>query len=225
MENIPSWMIFFGILATFAILIVTIKRYEGRFKEKNMFLSLVAGLGAGFVAFVLEWFTINVGFLYIILFPAVEQILKLMIINVRPLQEKKETPIYGLTVGLGFGAILMPLSVIMASSSIKSEVLLTSLALFFGTGLLLFHGATGCILGYGISSTDPVKKWIAFTISVLLQIPIMIMYFLNEMYYRSLSIYIYSIILIYGLVIYWYTISKILPKILTTRRKRSRISP
>ena len=108
---LPQASLFLGIIPALVILYFSLKGYEGQYKEKNMFISFLIGIIAGFISVIIEQVTIGVGIFFIVLFPLLEQLFKTIFLNIRRLQEKQVTIIYGLTLGLGFGSV--PLSPIL----------------------------------------------------------------------------------------------------------------
>ncbi|MCK5113117.1 MAG: protease PrsW, partial [Thermoplasmatales archaeon] len=71
---LPQASLFLGIIPALILLYISLKGYEGHYKDKNIFLTFVVGLIAGFVSVLLETFTIGIGILFIILFPVIEQL-------------------------------------------------------------------------------------------------------------------------------------------------------
>lgn len=225
MNPLPQGTILVGVMVVLAILWLTLKKYEGYFVEKKLFLSLIAGFATGFVILILEFNTLGVGILFIILFPAVEQFAKMIIINMRTFQEKKDTPLYGLVVGLGFGAIYMPLYTIMTATTIQLEQTLLFIALVFGVGVVMFHGATGCIIGYGAASFDRSKIWRMLIVAILLGLPITTLEFglsflWGEPRNNIIILSLKGLELLYGILLYWYVTTKLLPTVLPRKKRR-----
>jgi hypothetical protein len=207
MNVIPQASLFLGIIPALFILFIALKGYDGYYKEKNVFLSFVFGIIFGVVAAVIEIITLSIGFLIIILFPILEQIIKLMALNLRRLQRDKSTVIYGLSLGLGFGSVFTPISLIIVN--FETESIIISASVVIGSiGVILLHGATGIILGYGVFSGNILKNYI-FTI--LLHIPFTAWFFLTGIYRIEQTQFL---LIIYGIVLYWYSSNKIMKKIL-----------
>jgi hypothetical protein len=215
MDVLPQTSLFIGIIPALFLLYLSLKGYEGYYKDKNIFLSLLAGLVAGFFAAFMELVTIGAGIIVIVLFPVLEQILKMMILNIRRLQERGDTTVYGLSLGLGFGSIFTPVTMIIAN--VQTESLALMLLVIIGSmGIILIHGATGAIIGYGIYA-HKLSKY--FVLALVLHFPVTSWFFITTFY----EVEQYQIGLIfYGLVIYWYATKKIMPQILTTRERRKR---
>jgi hypothetical protein len=216
MTIIPQASLFLGIIPALFILFIGLKGYDGLYKEKNVFLSFVFGIISGVIAAIIEIITLSIGFLIIILFPILEQILKLMILNIRRLQREKSSVIYGLSLGLGFGSVFTPISLILANFETESIILIFSV-LIGSIGIILLHGATGIILGYGVFSGKILKYYI-FTI--IIHIPFTT-WFLLTGYYKIEQTQI--LLIIYGLIAYWYASSKIMKKILKRNSRKNKV--
>jgi len=213
---LPQASLFLGIIPALILLYISLKGYEGHYKDKNIFLSFVAGIIAGFFAALMELYTLTAGIIVIVLFPVLEQLLKTMILNIRRLQGKGETTIYGLSLGLGFGSIFTPISMIMANIQ-TGELALIALVILGSIGIILFHGATGVIIGYGIYAGKLSKYYIY---ALLLHLPVTGWFFLTG-YYNVEHLQIGLVL--YGLIIYWYVTKKIMPQILSQSQRRKRI--
>jgi hypothetical protein len=212
---IPQTSLFLGIIPALILLYISLKGYEGHFKEKLIFLTFIVGLIIGFVAAVLEILTSEVGLLFIFLFPILEQLFKTIILNLGRFQEKQETTIYGLCLGLGFGSVFTPASIIMGNYQTADIAFLSALIGSFG--LILFHAASGTIIGYGIYAGKLTKY---LTMAIIIQLPITVVIFLTSLFQVG---YVQISLVIYGIVVYWYATKRIMPRILaeTQRRKRT----
>ncbi len=182
-----------------------------------MFTVFIAGIITGFISAVIELFTANVGVLYLFLFPLLEQVFKTMILNIGRFQGKRETTIYGLTLGLGFGSIFTPVSILLSNVQ-TTDYLLFSLVIFGSIGIILFQAATGAIIGYGVYE-GKLSKYLIF--AILLHLPVTTVIFVTNLYGVG---YLQISLVAYGLVLYWYVTKKLMPRILihSQRRKRSK---
>ena len=212
---LPQTSLFLGIIPALFLLFISLKGYDGHYKDKNIFLTFIAGIIAGFIAALIELSTVTAGFVIIVLYPVIEQLLKTMILNIGRLQNKSETTIYGLSLGLGFGSIFTPVSLIAASIQIADSIVVVSV-IIGSIGIILFHGATGVVIGYGIYQGKLVKY---FIFSVLLHLPITGWFFITS--YFNIE-YLQICLVIYGVIVYWYATMKIMPKILTEGEGRKR---
>ncbi|MCX6665177.1 MAG: protease PrsW [Euryarchaeota archaeon] len=208
--------LFLGIIPALLLLYLSIKGYEGLYKEKNIFLSFIGGIIAGVIAILIEWITVSVGVLFIILFPILEQLLKTMILNIGRLQNKKETVIYGLCLGLGFGSIFTPFSLI-TSNIIILDIFGISLIVIGSIGTILLQASTGIIIGYGVY-TRKLRKYIP--IAILIYIPVTAITWITILYRID---YLYLSLVFYGFVIYGYLLKNLLPRILPQQQRRKRL--
>ena len=213
MTVLPQASLFLGIIPALVLLFIGLKGYDKLYKEKNIFLTFVVGIILGFIAALMELFTLTAGVLVIVLFPVLEQILKTMVLNVGRLHGKRETVIYGLSLGLGFGSIFTPVSIILANIQTESMLLLASI-IVGSIGIILVHGATGAIIGYGVY-VEKLSKYYVF--ALLLHIPVTVWFFLTGIFQvEQLQVGL----VFYGLVIYWYATKKIMPQILNRSQRR-----
>jgi hypothetical protein len=212
---IPQTSLFIGIIPALIILYIGLKGYEGHFKDKLIFLTFIVGIIIGFISAVIELFTRDVGLIiYIILYPVLEQLSKTIVLNLGRFQEKQETTIYGLSLGLGFGSVFTPAAIIMGNFQ---EINVAFIGAIVGSfGIILFHAATGAIIGYGVYSH---KLSTYLTFAILLQIPITTVIGLTNLFSVS---YLQISLVVYGIIVYWYATKKIMPRILEESQRRKR---
>jgi hypothetical protein len=213
---IPQTSLFIGIIPALIILYIGLKGYEGYFKDKLIFITFIVGIIIGFISAVIELFARDIGLIiYIILFPVLEQLFKTIVLNLRRFQEKQETTIYGLSLGLGFGSVFTPAAIIMGNFQEINIAFITAIIGSFG--IILFHAATGALIGYGVYSN---KLSTYLTSAILLQIPITAVIGITN--FLNIS-YLQISLVVYGIIVYWYVAKKIMPRILkeSLRRKRT----
>ncbi|VVB59816.1 Uncharacterised protein [uncultured archaeon] len=212
---IPQTSLFIGIIPALIILYVGLKGYEGYFKDKLIFLTFIVGIIIGFISAVIELFTRDIGLIiYIILFPVLEQLSKTIVLNLGRFQEKQETTIYGFSLGLGFGSVFTPAAIILGNFQ---EINVAFIAAIIGSfGIILFHAATGAIIGYGVYSH---KLSTYLTFAILLQIPITMVIGVTNFFNAG---YFQISLVVYGIVIYWYVTKKIMPRVLKESQRRKR---
>jgi hypothetical protein len=219
MENqiLPQASLFLGIIPALLLLYVSLKGYDDYYKDKYIYLSFIAGLIAGIASILLEQATVAVGLLFIILFPLLEQLFKTIILNIKRLQENKETTIYGLSLGLGFGSIFIPFSIL--TSNIQSSDTISYILIIVGSlGIILMHGATGVIIGYGIT-IGKLPKYLFF--AILGHIPLTSLILITTILELQ---YLQFMLVVYGLILYYYATTIIMPKIKIISERRKRIS-
>lgn len=162
----------FGISAALAIMWITLRKYAGYYSDRTLFKSLILGFFLGFIAFLIESLTYNIGILFLLLFPLIEQSMKFVGINLPSYQGRRETIIYGLVMGLGFGSIYAPLLIVVASRAATLSSLLLATSLLLGIGYILFHGGTGCLLGYGVYRGDEKGKYLIYSTALGFPLPV-----------------------------------------------------
>ena len=204
--------LFIGIIPALILLYIGIKGFEGKFKDKLIFLTFIVGIIIGTISVAIEYFTQAIGLMYIILFPILEQLFKTIVLNLGRFQEKQETTIYGFSLGLGFGSVFVPAS-IMGLETID----LTFMAAIIGSlGILLFQAATGVLIGYGIY----IKKLSKYlTIAIALELFITGVILITSLLQIS---YMQIIIVIYGILVFWYATKKVMPRFLDEGQRRKR---
>jgi len=204
--------LFIGIIPALIFLYIGLKGFEGRFKDKLIFLTFIVGIIIGTASVAIEFYTRTVGLIYIILFPILEQLFKTIVLNLGRFQEKQETTIYGFSLGLGFGSVFVPAS-IMGLEALD----LTFIAAIIGSlGILLFHAATGVLIGYGVYSKKLTKY---LTISILLHIVITAVSLITTLTNTS---YLQILLIFYGILLFWYSITKVMSRILDEGQRRKR---
>ncbi len=224
MELPTQAILFLGIIPALFFLYIALKGYEGYYKDKTIFLTFIIGIFFGILAAIIR-LVINplpLVIIYIVLFAFLEQLFKTIVLNIGRLQYKKETTIYGLTLGLGFGSSFTPFLVIAGSLSGQSSTTFLTLVAFGSLGFILFHAASGAIIGYGIFSGKMTKF---LFIAIILQIPFNAISDLTrvQIIYNSTFYPIFqAAVVVYGAVIFIYAIKKIMPRILQEKDKRKR---
>ncbi len=212
---IPQTSLFLGIIPALIILYIGLKGYVGHFKDKLIFITFIVGIIIGIVSAVIELLTQNIGLIiYIVLFPVLEQLFKTIVLNIGRFQEKQETTIYGLSLGLGFGSVFTPVAIIMGNIQ---EINLSYIAAIIGSfGLILFHAGSGVLIGYGVYAH---KLSTYLTIAILLQIVITAVIGVTNLLKIS---YLQIILVLYGILVFWYATKKVMPRILDESQRRKR---
>ena len=224
MENImlPQASLFLGIIPALILLYISLKGYEGHYKDKTIFLTFIVGIVLGFISAFVQSITVF-AIIYMILLAFFDQLFKTMILNLGRLQEKSETTIYGLSLGLGFGSSFTPFLIIAVSSLITSDVYVLSLIAIGSFGIILFHGATSAYIGYGIYVGRLTKHLLT---AVIIQLPFNFILGMAILYSHPDSLIIQLGLVVglitYGSIVFWYVITKIMPQILAQNMKRKR---
>ena len=223
MDVLPQASLFLGLIPALILMYIAIKGYDEFYKDKVVFITLVIGVIIGFVDAFIHLYFFSIIYLYVVLLAFFDQLFKTIILNIGRFHENRETPIYGLSLGLGFGSSFTPLIIIAISSDPTSNVYVLSLAAIGSIGIILFHGATGAYIGYGVYQGKLTKYLL---IAILLELPFnfligtMILFSKPELIKIQLGAAVG--IIVYGVLIYWYVTRRILPKLLTQSEKRKR---
>ena len=216
MDQVPQSLLFLGIIPALILMFISLKGYDGYYKDKTIFLTFIVGLVIGVIAVIIESFTVRVGLVYIALFPVLEQLSKTIVLNIGRFHGKKETPIYGLSIGLAFGSIFIPSSLILLNAQGVFDNLTIAIVLVYALGIILIHGATGVCIGYGVYKYSLFKYLIY---AIVLYIPVTALAYIST--YATIS-YLQIAVLPYGLILYWYFTTRILSKIKEQKgRKKS----
>jgi len=220
MDILPQALLFIGIIPSLILLYVGLKGYDGLYKDKTVFITFIVGIILGVIAVVIRIY-INPPVLliiYILIFAFFEQLIRLIFLNIGRLQRKRETTIYGFSLGLGFGSVFTPFLIIAAYVNGVSSTNLMALIAFGSIGIILFHGATGAYIGYGIY-IGKMFKFLLF--SIIIQIPLNVIIDLTRI--KNLNnyfVFTHIAIVVYGGIIFYYVVKKIMPRILEKSKKR-----
>jgi len=221
MNPLPQASLFLGIIPALVIMFISLKGYEGYYKDKTVFLTFIAGIIMGFIAAFVQSIFINLVVISTILLAVFDQLFKTIVLNIRRFQLKKETTIYGLSLGLGFGSSFTPFMIIAVSSLISNDIYVLSLIGLGSLGIIFFHGATGAYIGFGVYSGSLVKKLI---VAILLELPLSLMIGLM-IFYSTLSIKLQivfaSAAIAYGIIVFWYMIKNVIPLIKKKRKTKN----
>jgi len=225
MDILPQASLFLGVIPALIIMYLSLKRYEGYYKDKNMFLTFIIGIIMGFIAAFVQSFTFSLSIIFIIILSFFDQLFKTVVLNLRRFHGKNETPIYGLSLGLGFGSSFTPFMIIATAAISTNNTYILTLIAIGSIGIILFHGATGAYIGFGVFQGKLTRFLI---ISILLQIPFNLLLGLMISYSNINSLHMQIIfvclVIVYGFLFFFYIIKKILPLLIiqAERRKRSK---
>ena len=207
MDALPQTLLFIGIIPALVLLFISLKGFDGYYKDKIVFLTFVIGIIAGFISIIIEWYTAAVGIWFIILYPILEQLFKTIILNLSRFHGNKETVIYGLSLGLGFGSIFTPFSIIITNVQSGNDFFILLVALG-SMGIIMMHAATGIGIAYGVYSYN-MRKYLLY--SILAHLPVTSTIFITA--YFEVGQF-QAVLIIYGIFVYWYATRKIMPRIL-----------
>lgn len=207
MNVIPQSSLLLGIIPALILLYISLKDWQDHYTEKTLFIMFILGIIIGFIVVLMSTFYDLL--IIILIFPFLEQIIKTMILNLRRSQAKQATVMYGLGFGLGFGSIYPPAFLILFSQAEMSNFILVS-TLLGSLGLLLIHGATGALIGYGIYQG---KLLNFYFYSVLMLIGANLLMWIQVGYVQWIT-------LLVGLFMFYLVHKKILLKVVRSFEKR-----
>ena len=155
----------------------------------------VIGIIAGFLTVIIEGLTelprefVSI-VIFVIIFSFLEQIIKTMILNLKRFQDKPATIFYGFSLGLGFGSIYPLFLMISLSSELEFYVYITILV--GSIGLILLHGLTGLLIGYGIYKGKLMNYYIfGVIILIIANILIKIQYIQLSVFFIGIFFYFF----------------------------------
>jgi len=219
MDVLPQASLFLGIIPALILLYIGLKGYEGHYKDKTIFLTFIIGIILGFISVIVRSFFLPLLIVIMILVAFFEQLFKTIVLNIGRLQLKKETTIYGLSLGLGFGSVFTPFLITAVSTTTQNDAYIVSLIAIGSLGIILFHGATGAFIGYGIYTGKMLKYLI---VAIIIQLPFNAIIDSTRFYQDRYFLYLQLGLIIYGGIIFWYVLKLIMPKILSQNQKRKR---
>ncbi len=166
--NINTLLFPLGLLPSIFILYLIVRKYESKFKEKNVFILFIIGFIFGVFIYLLERFTffeesrLNL-LVYSFLFSLVEQLSKFVIINLKRFYDKA-IAIYGASFGLGFSSIFATFFVIEFVIGIESIFFIILVI-----SVIMYNCNSGIIIALGISRKEKLKYFIiSFLMGVLI---------------------------------------------------------
>jgi hypothetical protein len=209
---IPQSSLFIGIIPALALVYLIISKWTGEFQEKIIFLLFVFGIISGFTVIFVEFYISLSNLIeFVIIFRFIEIMGKTVILNLRRFQEKHRTVLYGLVLGLGFGSIYPPVSLLLINTVSVSTVDIISV-LVGALGMLLIQGSTGALIGYGVFKRNVVPP---ITISIIVHI--IFQYLLFELVFT----WTWTLVIV-GVIAYLIVMKKIVFPVLKQSERRKR---
>jgi hypothetical protein len=213
---IPSTSLFLGIIPALILLFISIEGYEKSLKHKNIFLAFIGGIILGFITVVIEIYTGDIPIYIIVVFPIFEELFKTIVLNIGRLQEKPETVLYGLTLGLGFGSVATSATILRGTFQ-AGDYLSLALVVVGSCGIILLQGATGVLIGFGVY-----KGKVAQYVTVAIVLHILLFAGLFFVQILSTTMVIVAYLFTVGLILYWYATKKIMIQIRLEGQRRKR---
>ena len=209
-----------GIAPALALMYWSLRNYtypkvkQPFFDDRVVFTYLAVGLVIGVAVYAVQsWFDMAF-ILFALLFAVLEEMIKLVLLNLRRFRGKLDTPFYGLTIGLGiggamgFGAVFQSLPVLNfgdAPIAVLNAVILVTLAVQF----CLLHGSNGALIGAGVAKSMPFSYFSQAVLYHLAFNLLMIGFFLPlSVPFNYLALVGATIVVIYS---YWNVHYRVLP--------------
>lgn len=130
------------------------------FDDRKLFLMLAIGMVVGVLMFAIQNMFDIAFILFALLFAVIEELVKLVVLNIPRFQKKLDTAFYGYSFGLGIGSTMAFGAVFATMASFNSAG--TALTVFdvIVLGLIaiqfnLLNGATGATIGIGVARGLP----------------------------------------------------------------------
>ncbi|MFP4170026.1 MAG: hypothetical protein ACLFUV_03255 [Methanomassiliicoccales archaeon] len=153
------------------------------FDDRKAFGIFTIGLVIGTVVFAAQtWVSLEV-LLVALGFAAMEELLKLVVLNLPRFQGKLDTSFYGLSLGLGMGATMgfgaFYLTIGQVDQLAGGSIVLLSL---IGLQFVLLHASTGATIGVGVARGSPWEYFAQAAIVHLGYNLLMIPFYQNQWY-------------------------------------------
>jgi hypothetical protein len=193
------------------------------FDDRVVFTYLAIGLVIGVAVYAVQSSFDMAFLLFALLFAVLEEMVKLVLLNLRRFRGKLDTPFYGLTIGLGvggamgFGAVFQSLPVLSfgdAPIALFNAVILVIIAVQF----CLLHGSNGAIIGVGVAKSMPFSYFSQAVLYHLAFNMLMIGFYLPlSVPFNYLALIAATIVVIYS---YWHVHYRVLPDIISKAVER-----
>lgn len=119
------------------------------FDDRKLFLMLAVGMVIGVVVYVLQSY-FDLGFiLFALLFAVLEELIKLVILNMPRFSRKLDTSFYGFALGLGIGSTMAFGAVFYTMQQSDMDLLAWVTVLVLAVQMVLLHASTGALIGTG----------------------------------------------------------------------------
>ncbi len=209
-----------GFAPAILILYILLRRYEGFFKEKYIFIFFAVGLVMGMIItvfhlvsddFVLSHLDLSL-LVFVFLFALFEEAAKLVILNMPRFQLKHETVYHGAGLGLGVGSmaiVAISFKVFMDDSDAFGNALTMIGLVVLSFNFCLLHSATGVMIGYGSAKGEVfrlfTRAFLFHAVYNLLLLPFM--WSIEGAMYGSLFV-----ATLFSVGLFWYVLSGLMPE-------------
>jgi hypothetical protein len=212
-----------GIAPALALMYWSLRNYtypkvkQPFFDDRVVFTYLAIGLVIGVAVYAVQSYFDMSFLLFALLFAVLEEMIKLVLLNLRRFRGKLDTPFYGLTIGLGiggamgFGAVFQSLPVLDFGDvpmAVLNSIILVVLTVQFS----LLNGATGAIIGVGVARSIPFSYFSQAVLYHLVFNLVMIGFYLPlPVPFNYVTLVVATIVAIYS---YWQVHFRIFPNLI-----------
>ena len=198
-----------GFVPSFIVLYFVWGRYEGLFDEKylffNYFVGWIIGLMIGVFFLIIMasvWYLLDLSIISMIFFALFTEMFKYIYLNRPKYRGNYRLTFYGLSLGLGIGAIWLVSMVYFYIQNYPQNIVDYAVALvsfsLLAVALSAIHGATGAMIGYGIYKKKQEKYLLqSFGYQILFNFTLLPFIWLFPPYYYFLGIIIAIPVLYY----------------------------
>jgi hypothetical protein len=227
---------FTGIIPSVIFVFLTLKKYDGYFKDRHFFYCLVLGLFAGtMTALIYYWsfdymsdnLNLAVFLAIIIIFAVFELLLFSIVLSMKRFEDKYELPFYGIVMGGTIGGVVCMFLVYVYTTNLDiTPQAAFSIAMVIPTLPMIYMGI-GAMIGFGLAKDQSTK----FSIYVLIiktvfnvLFIIWLILFLTEPEESGWQLMVIG--LVFAFFFYWYMYNDLLtatlPEKLQKHRRRAR---
>lgn len=165
---------FTGPITAFILFTFIIRKIEGYFDEKSMYLSLMIGIFSGLFFAVAHYVSAislgkePTGYLYLVFILTFIIALGMGIVcGLRRFRESKEGAMYGLALGMGIGSMI-PVMIGTAYLNMVYTYIAVAVLWFYGLASILVHSSGGFLLGIYIREG---RYWYGIGVTALIILP------------------------------------------------------
>jgi hypothetical protein len=223
-----------GIVPAWIVLYYILKEYEQYLKDNLLFFSILTGLFLGlmvsFFHLVVSAYMVDPGVglivfaLVIIAFAIFENLVKIVIVQLKRFEGGFETTYYGTTFGIIVGASVTMGRTYAILSGEVSAIMIVGIFLY-ALAIILMNGSMGAWLGYGVYKKD--LRW-SFISTILVSIPFNFIVFVWYFFMMGIELEVTDLLIVgialaYGVILFIYTYNRILPEALPEKKRRERL--
>lgn len=217
-----------GIAPALALMYWTMRDYtyprvqKPFFDDRKLFPMLAVGMVIGVVIYTVQN-SFNMAFiLYALIFALLEELVKLVVLNLKRFHGKLDTPFYGLVLGLGIGSTMAFGAVwvtILSFASAGQTLAITDylVLIVVAVQFVLLNGATGAIIGIGAATGYPFNYFANATLTHIAVNLVMIGFYSFTGVWQYICLLVATGIAGFA---YWQTHSRTIPELISKEVSR-----